>query len=292
MAFFRTVGNGIGTLAGGVIGGGVKLAGKAVKSEWVEEVGDGIKVSSKFALDSAGQFMDGAVKTTYGAVTKDELMKRDGFGDLKDSTGRTLKGMGSTIVYTAKNAGTTFDGLVTGNKEKTMQGVKNIGKVAAVATLAVGVVDVIDGADTAEAAEVETRNDHMDRTVHSETGVPYESKTVELENGSYITGVFPVFDAAYEVELPESMYLQSDYIHFSYANVELYEEIQSNPGLIQELGLTEMDILALEKGDTPAGYTWHHSEDPGELQLVEREVHHHTGHTGGRELWGGGSEYR
>ncbi|WP_423408368.1 HNH endonuclease [Heyndrickxia sp. MSNUG] len=33
-------------------------------------------------------------------------------------------------------------------------------------------------------------------------------------------------------------------------------------------------------------------EEPGVLQLVDRETHASVGHTGGRELWGGGSEYR
>ncbi|MGD6830729.1 HNH endonuclease [Sutcliffiella halmapala] len=291
MAFFRQVGNGIGTIAGGVIGGGVKLAGKGIKSDWVEEVGEGISQSSKFALDSAGQFIDGAIKSTYGAATKDDSIMKDGFSDLKDSTGRTIKGIGTTVIYTAKNAGTTFDGLRSGNKEKTLQGVKNIGKVAVVATLAVGVVDVVDGVDVAEASELETRNDHLSGTEHPETGVVFVEKIVELPSGE-VTGAFPVFDFAYEVTLPEDFYLQSDYVHFSYANVELYEALQSNPEIIQELDLTDYDLQLLEQGNTLEGYTWHHSEEAGLLQLIKEEVHHNTGHTGGRELWGGGVAYR
>ena len=44
--------------------------------------------------------------------------------------------------------------------------------------------------------------------------------------------------------------------------------------------------------DFKEGYTWHHNEQPGVLQLVDEETHAETGHTGGREILGGGSEYR
>jgi hypothetical protein len=291
MVFFRKVGKGVGTVAGGVLGGGIKLAGKAVKSEWVEEVGDGVKHASTIALDNAGQFIDGAVKGTYGVVKKDQLRKQEGFSDLKDSSVRTLKGLGSTISYTAKNTGTAVGGLLAGDKKKSLQGVKNVGKVAAVTALAVGVVDFVDGVNNVGAEELDTRNDQLAGDVHPETGVPFVERTVSLPNGD-VTGTFPVFEAAYEVQLPENMYLQSDSVHFSYANAEMFEAIQSNPSLINELNLTNADLQQLGQGNTPEGYTWHHHEEAGVLQLVEEDVHHHTGHTGGRELWGGGSEFR
>ncbi|MEH7495204.1 hypothetical protein [Neobacillus niacini] len=172
MAFFRRVGKEIGSLAGNVIGGGVKLAGKAVKSEWVEEVGDGIKTASTTAFDNAGQFIDGAVKGTYGVIKKDEKSKQEGFSDLKDSGSKTMKGICSTITYTAKGIDTTYDGLKKGDKEKALQGVKNVGEVAAISMLAVGVVDLIDGADSVEAEDLDTRNADLNGDTHPETGVP------------------------------------------------------------------------------------------------------------------------
>ena len=36
---------------------------------------------------------------------------------------------------------------------------------------------------------------------------------------------------------------------------------------------------------TPKDYTWHHHQDRGRMQLVERSVHEKTGHTGGFALW-------
>jgi hypothetical protein len=35
----------------------------------------------------------------------------------------------------------------------------------------------------------------------------------------------------------------------------------------------------------PDGYTWHHHQDHGRMQLIPREIHEATGHTGGFSLW-------
>jgi hypothetical protein len=139
---------------------------------------------------------------------------------------------------------------------------------------------------------IETKNDHLIGSVHSETNVPLQENIVELPNGQEVTGVYSIFDVEYEVQLYESLYLQSDYVHFSYANAELFDAIQADPQLVEDLGLTEQDIQALANGDNPEGFTWHHSEEPGVLQLVDEDVHANTGHDGGGELWGGGEEYR
>jgi hypothetical protein len=65
------------------------------------------------------------------------------------------------------------------------------------------------------------------------------------------------------------------------AHAELYDAIQSDPQLATEMGLTEQDIQALANGDTQEGFTWHHSEEPGVLQLVDENIHANTGHDGG-----------
>ena len=46
----------------------------------------------------------------------------------------------------------------------------------------------------------------------------------------------------------------------------------------------------IENGRTPRGYTWHHSEEPGKMQLVKTEDHDRriggAAHTGGNSIWG------
>ena len=298
MGVFRKVGKGVGTVGGGLIGGATKLAGKAVGTkwkeagEWLEDVGDSTELASKTAFDNAGQFIDGAVQSTYGAIKKDEQAKQQGLSDLKDSSVRTVKGIGSAVKYTVDNAGTTYKGIKSGDKQEAIHGLKNLGKVVAVSGLAIGVLDIVDGADTVGAEEIETINDDLTGTEHAETGVPFENKTIEIPNSEPIEGAFPVFDSHFEITLEEDMYLESDAAQFNVANDTLYQAIQSDPNLTQDLGLSQADVQALANGDTPEGYTWHHNEEPGVLQLVDQETHAQTGHTGGREIWGGGSEHR
>ncbi|MFB5285320.1 HNH endonuclease [Peribacillus sp. Hz7] len=298
MGVIRGLGKAVNKVAGGAATGGVKIISKAVSSkneklgEYINEVGHSVIEASKSAVDSVGQFADGTIQGTYGVLKKSEYHKQQGWADIKDSTGRTVKGIGLGITYTVKSAGITVSGLKNKDRDQILHGLKNIGKVAAVTTFAVGVIDILDGADSVQAEEIETRNDHLNGGEHVETGVPFMERTVELPNGEVVTGSFPVFESQFSVVLVEEMYLESDYTQFNIANETLYQSIQENPDLAKELGLSQLDVQALANGTTPEGYVWHHSEQPGVLQLVNEEIHQNTGHTGGRELWGGGSEYR
>ena len=79
---------------------------------------------------------------------------------------------------------------------------------------------------------------------------------------------FPDFEASdviYKIDgkatieyLPEDMWLKSDKVQFYYLDSKL-------PG-----------------GVRPEGYTWHHSEISGRMELVEYGVHNSTWHKGGR----------
>lgn len=295
MSVFRNIGKGIGTVGGVLIGGTVKVAGKAVGNkwkgtgEWLEEVGDNVQAASKIALDNAGQFVDGAVKGTYGTLKNDEYYKQKGLNDLKDSTSKTLNGIGSTLKYSIKNAGNTYKGLTCGDKEQAIKGLKNLGKVVAVSSLAIGVLDLVDGADSVKAVEIETRNDQLSGYEHPETGVSFVEKKVNLPNGQVVEGTFPEFDETFNVMIAEELYFESDDIHFKVANDTLYQAISENPNLANELGLSQIDVQVLANGQTPVGFTWHHNEEPGLLQLVDEETHVQTAHTGGRAIWGGSS---
>ena len=292
MAFFRTIGKGVGMVTGAVVGGGVKLAGKAINSDWVEGVGTGITKASPKVLDFAGQFLDGVVKGTFRSVSKIQETKQVGLNDLKDSAGTALKGQETSITYTVKSAGFTYDGEKTNHIRKSTQKGNKMGNFAAVGVMSVGLVDFLDEAGPVGGKEGNTRNGELAGNRHSKAEeVPFVKKTIELPIGE-VTGTFPVFDVGYQVSLPPSLYLQTDSVHFSYANVELHDALQSNSDLIHELGLDHQDIAQLELGNNPGGYTWHHHEEPGVLQLVDEDFHQHTGHTGGRELWGGGFENR
>jgi hypothetical protein len=319
MSFIRDLGKGLGKAAGFVVGKPIEFIGEVTGIDLIEDVGKGVQKASEFAGDTAGQVVSGAVDTVSGMINEDPLKRDKGLGEMGNAVSRTAKG----VVVTAKNAihdgGDVIGGFMDGDHARLKKGASNLAITVAVGTLAVGVIDVVDGVDGGDVAHAETvdpsnasapaesvpyetdgegsvtiqtTNDHLVGSVHPETNVPFEENTVELPNGHEVTGVYPVFNAEYEVEMDESIYLQSDYVHFSYANAELYDAIQADPQIADDMGLTEQDLQALANGDTPEGFTWHHSEEPGVLQLVDEDIHANTGHDGGRELWGGGEGNR
>ncbi len=298
MGVFRGIGKAGNLVIGGAAKSGVKLVSKAISTKnekvgrYVGELGDSVIDASKIAVDSLGQFADGTVQGVYGMIKKDNYHKEHGWRDMKDSTGRTIKGIGSGITYTVRSTGITLNGILNNDKQEILRGVGNLGKVVVVSTFAIGVIDILDGTDSAQAEMLETRNDHLSGLEHLETGVPFIAQTIELPNGELIEGTFPVFDSPFSVVLAEEMYVASDSTHFQIANETLYLAIQDSPQVATELGLSPIDVEALGNGITPEDYVWHHHEQPGVLQLVNEETHQNTGHTGGREIWGGGSEYR
>ncbi|WP_185971062.1 HNH endonuclease [Alkalicoccobacillus porphyridii] len=301
MGIFRGTGKVIGQVAGLTVGGTAQLVGKVVSTkheatgEWINEVGKGIRSASDFAFTNTGQLLDGTIQTTYGAIKKDAYHQEAGIHQLKDSAGKTINGIGNTVKYTAQNGKAVYDGFTEGDKQKAIQGIKNVGKVASVSLLAIGVLDVLIDSNVADAEAEEgliVRNGNLGGEAHPVTGVPFVEKEFILTDGTEHSAAFPAFNSFHDVQLPEDQYLQSDRVHFAYANNDLATAIAEDPKLADELRLTSTDISILQNGDTPSGYSWHHSEDPGKMQLVNTEDHINTGHTGGREIWGGGTENR
>jgi hypothetical protein len=269
MAFFRIIGKGVGKVAGSLIRGGVKLAGRTVKSVLIDVTTKGPNRD----FGSLGQLIDGVVKGPYEVFSKNETVKVDGKDDLKGTAFNALKGGENPVSYSIKSVGAAYGGQK-GDNEKM--------KAGFVAVMAVGGINSFK-----KDVEKQLTKEELPR----KDKVPFVEKKIELPIGE-VTGTFPVFDVGFEVQLPEGFYLQSDQVHFSYANVELFYGIKSNPDLIHELGLDAKEIEELLKGKTPDGYAWHHHEEAGKLQLVDKDFHQHNGHTGGRELWGGGFENR
>ncbi|MFB5089471.1 HNH endonuclease [Psychrobacillus sp. PGGUH221] len=137
---------------------------------------------------------------------------------------------------------------------------------------------------------LETRNQSLEGGIHPITGVPFEYKQIELPSGENIEGVFPEFETKFEAKLDESQYLESDARHFKEVNSQLKEAVESDQLMGDTFSEEQLQLIMAD--ETPEGYVWHHSEVPGELHLVEKTIHDLTGHTGGRFLWGGGSDFR
>lgn len=151
--------------------------------------------------------------------------------------------------------------------------------------------DAADGTDRESDPDrtIICRNESLEGDIHPVTGIPFERKIIEVD-GDKVEGVFPQFESVCKVELPKELHQASNKEQFDYANKNLSDAVKVDPDL--EGKFTEEQLEQIGNGDRPDGYVWHHAEDPGELQLVDRETHDSTGHTGGQVLWGGGSGNR
>lgn len=122
-----------------------------------------------------------------------------------------------------------------------------------------------------------------------EDGVIYERKTVEV-NGVEIEGVFPQFHSTIDLQLPEQLIQARDSSQAEYANETLKEKVDNDLGFAKQFSYEQLEQI--ENCETPDGYTWHHSEEYGEMQLISTEDHQNNRHTGGKAIWGGGKENR
>jgi RHS repeat-associated protein len=92
------------------------------------------------------------------------------------------------------------------------------------------------------------RNAHLAIGRHPVTGVPFD------DNG------FPDF---------------SDYLYPIGIN-----DVTINPTGNRDLDFKAANLKA-RYDETPKGYTWHHHQEKGRMQLVDSDIHSKTGHTGG-----------
>ena len=141
--------------------------------------------------------------------------------------------------------------------------------------------------DTPE--QIKCRNESLEGQEHPETGVPFERRQVDVD-GKQCDVVVPVFESSYDAQLPGDLYEAPDRTQFKECNAQLKDEISKNPELREQFD--EEQLEQIEDGETPEGYTWHHDAEAGKMQLVGTDTHQRTGHTGGRSIWGGGTDNR
>lgn len=138
--------------------------------------------------------------------------------------------------------------------------------------------------------EIHTRNESLEGDRHPMSGVQFEKNTVEDAEGNSVTGVFAKFESTFDAQLPEDLYQASDKKQFAECNRQLADGAANDSELADRFAPEQLEQI--KNGDTPDGYVWHHHEEKGRMQLVDSETHAMTGHTGGRSIWGGGSDFR
>lgn len=137
---------------------------------------------------------------------------------------------------------------------------------------------------------IETRNSSLEGDTHPITGVPFERVEVIDQNGEKVSGVFPKFESYCDVKLPDENLGDSDSKQFRICNEALKEEYEN--GTLNCSKFSERQLDQIKNGDKPEGFTWHHHQETGAMQLIDTEIHDKTGHTGGKSVWGGGQDAR
>ena len=121
-------------------------------------------------------------------------------------------------------------------------------------------------------------------------GVKFEERKIKYSDGTRIVGVFPEFDSKYEIKLEKKLYKGSREDHFAYCNKRLKEAIENDSSLRKQFTESQIEeIMTGIKSGAPSGYTWHHNEKEGVMELVDAKIHNKVAHTGGFSIWGAGS---
>lgn len=108
---------------------------------------------------------------------------------------------------------------------------------------------------------------------HSKTGIVYDARG------------FPIFDGKdiFNVTIKRSSIRAAD-LHKAEAARMLRESIKTNPSLALKFDVMQMEYIKRGTPQIP-GYTWHHHQEIGKMQLIPRDIHLKTGHIGGMEVW-------
>lgn len=124
---------------------------------------------------------------------------------------------------------------------------------------------------------------------HLETHVPFEKQTLVL-GGRETEVVVPKFESRFDAQLPADLISASDAKQFSECTKQLADAVRYDPDLAQSFSDKQREQI--ENKTMPEGFTWHHDAEIGKMQLVDQDTHGATRHTGGRSIWGGGSDAR
>lgn len=144
--------------------------------------------------------------------------------------------------------------------------------------------------DTADVIHVICKRDDLAGMEHPETGVPYETKIVEV-NGQKLEVTVPQFESNFDMKLDSDQLLLSRQKHEVICNAKLKECCEENPDWAKET-FSQKQLEQIKNGVTPENYTWHHDGgEVGHMQLVDSKTHYNTRHTGGIAIWGCTSKY-
>ena len=129
-------------------------------------------------------------------------------------------------------------------------------------------------------------NEKLAGQIHETTGVSYIEKTIEVGSVK-IRVVVPEFPTPFAIEIPKELWKAGDREIFKYCTEQLRGGIQVDPELAKQFTPQQLEQI-MDGEPYIKGMTWHHSEIPGRMELVETRIHAPSSHTGGNSIWCGG----
>lgn len=115
----------------------------------------------------------------------------------------------------------------------------------------------------------------------------YKNKTFTNKHGKKIKfdkNGFPKFPHKFQMTLKNTSLKLERKDHDKKANEALQKAFNKNPKSFKSK-FTKSQIEQIKKGQKPDGYTWHHHQTRGVMQLVHKSYHEGTSHTGGFAIW-------
>lgn len=132
---------------------------------------------------------------------------------------------------------------------------------------------------------IETINSKYLGSKHPDTGVAYKLRKLIYSTGERFAGTFPEFESFADIKLPKDLYKATFREQKEYCIDHLQKNTRPIIGKYRK-NFTKEQLEDIKQGILPEGFTWHHNEQEGLMQLVDSEIHAKTGHTGGMSLWG------
>lgn len=138
-----------------------------------------------------------------------------------------------------------------------------------------------------EYTPINTINHKLVGKKHEKSGVEFVLSKITFSDGRKVKGVFPKFNSYVDIKLPDGLY-KADFPDQQKECLRQLQEKLKNPWNSLRKKFTEEQLEDIAAGVLPDGFTWHHNEREGLMQLVDTLEHSATGHTGGMSLWGNG----
>ena len=240
-----------------------------------------VGVDALFALDVAGEVLE--AEAADGVLTDEETLIATGAGV---ATGAFAHGAGKVIGKVTSEVAPTVSRLLGREAAETA------GRETAIATEeAASDVAATEAKELGENARyIICPNESLAGTIHPITGVKFERKIIIQESGEAIEGVFPRFESSFDAKIPKELYLSTNETQFKECNAQLLRAIEDDSELAEKFTAEQIEQIreGVIDGSTPDGFVWHHNEEEGVIQLVDRVTHERTKHMGGKAIWGGG----